>query len=376
MSAIFLTGGTGVVGSTVARTLLATPGTRLTLLLRGESDEEVNERLRSLQRFWNMPLTQVTDRVEALRGDTSLPRFGLDAKRFERVAAECTRIIHCAALVRMNLPLAEARASAVKAAENVLELAHASRRAGDFEKVEFLSTVGVGGTRPGVLPECFISEPREYHNTYEQAKAEAEVVVARGVAENLPITVHRPSMVVGDSRSGEVIRFQIFYHLVEFLSGRRTFGFYPAFGATKLDIVPVDYVADAVAWSSGRQETTGLVLHLCSGPEESLSLDELQDRVRASYIAAGLEVPRRISVPPGLLRAAIPAIRALLPTSGRRALSALPIFLAYLSGDQSFANAETRKILGDAGILLPPVDRYLGKVLDLYLRTKLLETGA
>jgi len=376
MNAVFLTGGTGVVGSAIARTLLATPGTRLTLLLRGQSDQEVQERLETLRRFWNLPVAQVTDRVEALRGDTSLPRFGLEPNRFERVAAECTRIIHCAALVRMNLPLADARASAVSAAENVLELARASRRFRLLQKVEFLSTVGVGGRRPGVLPERWITEPREYHNTYEQAKAEAEVIVAQGVAEGLPITVHRPSMVVGDSRSGEVIRFQIFYHLVEFLSGRRTFGFFPAFGATRLDIVPVDYVANAVVWSSGTLDTSSLVLHLCSGPEESPRLDELQARVRESFLTAGLKVPRRISLPPGMLRAALPAIRALLPASGRRALSTLPVFLAYLSGDQGFANTETRRILGGAGMPLPPVETYLGKVLDRYVRTKVLETQA
>jgi thioester reductase-like protein len=376
MRAIFLTGGTGVVGNAIARALLATAGTRLALLLRGRSDQEVQERLQTLLRFWKLPLGEVSDRVDALRGDASLPRFGLDPSRFQRVAAECSRIIHCAALVRMNLSLADARASAVSAAENVLELAGASRRFGRLEKVEFLSTVGVGGNRPGVLPERWITEPRGYHNTYEQAKAEAEVVVARGVAEGLPITVHRPSMVVGDSRAGEVIRFQIFYHLVEFLSGRRTFGFVPAFGATRLDIVPVDYVADAVVWSSGRPDTSGLVLHLCAGPEGSLRLDELQARVRESFVAAGHEVPRRISLPPGMLRAAIPAIRALLPASGRRALSTLPIFLAYLSGEQGFANKETRKILGDAGIALPAVDSYLGKVLDRYLRAKPLETRA
>jgi thioester reductase-like protein len=376
MSLIFITGGTGVVGNAIARNLLATPGTRVALLLRGRSDEEVQARLQTLLRFWKLPLTQVSDRVEALRGDTSLPRFGLDLNRFQRVAAESNRIIHCAALVRMNLPLTDARGSAVSAAENVLELADTSRRYGGLEKVEFLSTVGVGGNRPGVLPERWITEPRGYHNTYEQAKAEAEVVVARAVAEGLPITIHRPSMVVGDSRSGEVIRFQIFYHLVEFLSGQRTFGFFPAFGATKLDIVPVDYVADAVVWSSGRQDTSGHVLHLCAGPEGSPRLDELQARVRESFVAAGRQVPRGISLSPRMLRAAMPAIRALLPASGRRALSTLPIFLAYLSADQGFANEKTRKILGDAGIYLPAVNSYLGKVLDRYLRTNPPETRA
>src|SRR5206468_3341904 len=184
------------------------------------------QRRRPLAQFWKLPDGEVAARVEMVRGDTSLPHFGLDSARFERIAAECSRIIHCAAMVRMNLPLAEARRAAVRAAENVVELARSAARAGILEKVEFLSTVGVGGTLPGTLPERWITESRAYHNTYEQAKAEAEVLVAQGVAEGLPITVHRPSMVVGDSRTGDVLRFQIFYHLVEFLSGRRTFGFF------------------------------------------------------------------------------------------------------------------------------------------------------
>ena len=376
MSTVFLTGGTGVVGSKIALTLLETSELRLKLLTRGESDDDVQERLRTLAQFWKLNDNEIAARVEMVRGDTSLPRFGLDSARFERIAAECARIIHCAAIVRMNLPLVEARSAAVRAAETVVELARSAKRAGILEKVEFLSTVGVGGTLPGALPERWITEPREYHNTYEQAKAEAEVLIAQGVAEGLPITVHRPSMVVGDSRTGDVLRFQIFYHLVEFLSGRRTFGFFPAFGATRLDIVPVDHVANAVVWSSGTQDTVGRILHLCAGPEESLTLGELQSRVRASFVAAQMRVPTRITVPPAILRVALPVIGRLLPESGRRALSTLPIFLAYLSGNQSFANDRTRTILGGAGIVLPPVDSYLGKVLDRYVRTKAQEPRA
>jgi thioester reductase-like protein len=367
VSKVFLTGGTGVVGSAIARALLDEPEVHLELLLRGGSDAAVRERLQVLARYWNLPDARVADRVVAVRGDTSLPRFGLESARFQQIAAECTRIIHCAALVRMNLPLAQARASALDAADNVLQLARSSQRAGQLEKVEFLSTVGVAGTRPGVLPERWVTDAREYHNTYEQAKAEAEVRVARGVAEGLPVTVHRPSMVVGDSKTGAVMRFQIFYHLVEFLSGRRTFGIFPAFGATKLDIVPVDFVANTIAWSSLRQETVGRILHLCAGPEGSLRLDELQARVRTAFVAAGVRLPRRISVPASALQVVLPVIRVLLPEPARGALSTLPIFLAYLAGNQSFANVETRKLLGDAGIALPPVDSYLGKVLENYL---------
>jgi thioester reductase-like protein len=220
----------------------------------------------------------------------------------------------------MNLPLADARASAVNGARGILELARVAHRGGRLQKVEFVSTVGVGGKRGGILPERWIIEPRTFHNTYEEAKAEAEILVAQGVADGLPITVHRPSMVVGDSRTGASMRFQIFYHLVEFLSGRRTFGLFPALGNAHLDIVPVDYVAAAVTWSAGQAATIGRVLHLCTGPRASPALRDLQVTVRRAFIAAGKPVPRRIFLPPRLLRSLLPVVAAALPAPGRRAL--------------------------------------------------------
>lgn len=370
MSTTFLTGCTGVVGSAIGRALLEQPDMRLKVLTRGASNEEAHQRVEQLRRSWSLPEGDVMSRMEVVRGDASQPRFGLDAGQFERIAAESTRIIHCAALVHMNLPLGEARAVAVGGTENILDLARASRRAGSLEKVEFLSTVGVGGRRPGLLPERRITEPRTFHNTYEQAKAEAELLVFDAVAEGLPVTVHRPSMIVGSSQTGEIARFQIFYHLVEFLSGRRTFGISPRFGATRLDIVPVDYVTRAVVWSSGTQVTRGAVVHLCTGPEGSPRLDELQSRVRDAFGAASLAVPRRVSIPPAVLRAAVPLIRGLLPAQDRRALSTLPIFLAYLSENQGFANADAIRILGGAGIRLPPVESYLGRILAHYLSSR------
>ena len=84
MSTVFLTGGTGVVGSAIARTLLEQTDVRLSLLMRGQSDEDVRERLRMLGRFW--PEAEFSARAVAVRGDTSLPRFGLDP------ATECSHL--------------------------------------------------------------------------------------------------------------------------------------------------------------------------------------------------------------------------------------------------------------------------------------------
>ncbi|MGH7340714.1 MAG: SDR family oxidoreductase, partial [Candidatus Rokuibacteriota bacterium] len=238
MSTYFLTGGTGVVGGAIAQRLLAdSPGNRIRLLIRAGSDTEVTGRLEELVSSWALEAS-ARARIDAVRGDTTLPRLGLEGDVYARLASECTHLVHCAAIVRMNLAIDEARESAVGAARNLVDLARACRTTGRLEKVEVLSTVGVGGRRPDPLPERWITERREFHNTYEQAKAEAEDYLRSELEPGFPMTVHRPSMVVGDSRSGRIARFQIFYHLAEFLSGRRTFGVFPRLGGNRLDVVP------------------------------------------------------------------------------------------------------------------------------------------
>jgi NAD(P)-dependent dehydrogenase (short-subunit alcohol dehydrogenase family) len=220
MTHYFITGATGAIGSALVPVLLADPQAKCTLLLRAGSADELGARRQSLYRFWQPSVgdTPLHDRLRALRGDVTLPDFGLAVADYQELAGQCTHIIHSAGNVRMNLPIEQARRSSVDSARHIVALAQACAR---LEKVEFVSTVGVGGRMSGTLPEEWLSSERSFHNTYEQAKAEAEEIVRVEVEGGLPLTVHRPSMVVGESGSGRIIHFQVFYHLCEFLSGRR-----------------------------------------------------------------------------------------------------------------------------------------------------------
>ena len=366
IAAYFITGATGVVGSEIAARLLRDGGSRLLLLIRATDDAHGVARLAELGAYWGVPPEILRDRVEVIRGDTALPGFGLTEPGLRKIAQTVTHIVHCAALVRMNLPLGEARRSAVQGAENVIELARACHRSGQLRKVEFLSTVGIAGRRSGVLPERWITEPRTFHNTYEQAKAEAERIAAQACDAGLPLTVFRPSMVVGDSVTGRIIRFQVFYHLLEFLSGRRTSGFYPSLGDARLDLVPVDFISRVVCWSSQTPATVGRVLHLCAGPREAIPLTELRDLVRTKMRVLGLRLPLGVPLPTPLFRAALPILRAILPSRQHRALATLPVFLDYLEDRQEFGNEETSKLLGNQGLSRPPVHEFLDSILDFY----------
>lgn len=366
MKTYFVTGASGAIGSALIPLLLSDPDTRVRLLLRAGSASEREARLEALFAFWQVAPTdrQTRSRVSALRGDVTAPHFGLDDDDYRALCDECTHLVHAAGNVRMNLPIDEARHCSVDSTQHLIALAQRCER---LEKVDFVSTVGVGGRRAGIVAEDWLLGARSFHNTYEQAKAEAEDVLRAQLARGLPFTVHRPSMVVGDSASGRIIHFQVFYHLCEFLSGSRTLGLAPRFGKARLDIVPADHVARVIAWSSTHAAATGRILHACSGPQLALPLAPLRDRVRAAFARAGRRLPTVKTLSPGAFTTLLGAVGVFMPPEVRRAIRTLPVFLDYLATEQRFANERTQALLADAGLAVPAPETYLDKVLAYYL---------
>jgi thioester reductase-like protein len=270
----------------------------------------------------------------------------------------------------MNLPLEAARSSAVGAAENVLHVARRLAEKGRLAKVEVVSTVGVAGRKHRLLPETWVGAEHAFHNTYEQAKAEAEQLFRRAIEGGLALTVHRPSMVIGDSRTGRAAHFQVFYYLVEFLSGRRTHGIFPALGTACLDIIPADVVAEAIVRSSRSPQAAGRILHLCAGKSGALPLTRLQTLIRETLAARGQVSPRPRFVPRAAFRMAMRALRLVADARTRSALDTLPIFLDYLETDQAFDDARTAVWLAEQGVVRPGPESYLPAVLNFYLAAR------
>ncbi len=370
MKHYFVTGATGVIGSALVPVLLRDPEARLSLLVRAGSADELLRRLETLYRFWGVASDDdaTRSRVAALAGDTTLPGFGFDETTYRALAEGCTHIVHAAGLVRMNLPLEEARRSAVGSAHNVVALARACAR---LRKLDFVSTVGVGGRLSQAIPERWLTEPRAFHNTYEQAKAETEDFLREETARQpLPLTVHRPSMVVGDTRDGRIIGFQVFYFLCEFLSGRRTFGLYPDFGDARLDIIGCDIVAEAIAAASADTRTVGCIFNLCSGPQDALRIEDLKHTVRQAFTAHGIAVPGQRVLPRRWYGRLARFGARLAPPDLRKALSTLPIYLDYLADSQAFDDREFLGWLAGNGRGRPAAATYLHQVLDYYIATR------
>lgn len=372
----FLTGSTGAIGSALLRLLLTESSNRIWALMRADTDEDAATRLERLIAFWELNSEQAEDarqRITVLKGDTDQNQFALPSSSYFEIVRQCTHIVHCAGVVRMNLPLEAARQHAMSATTNIIALAQACQASGVLRKVEFVSTVGVAGKMSGHVPETWITQARDFHNTYEQAKAEAEDYLRAHLAQHpLPVTVHRPSMVVGDSATGKIIHYQIFYHICEFLAGRRTFGLLPSLGDTRLDTVPVDYVAAAIKYSSEHPDSIGKIFHLSAGPKDAIPLTQLQLLVTQTFNEKGISVPIAIKLPVAVFQQVIHLLSPFVNEKISRSLKTFPFFLEYLSGSQAFDNSVSKHYFRDLPI---PEKSLLRLTLRQYIQNRYQPTA-
>src|SRR6056297_303777 len=170
---VFLTGATGVVGSAVLEQLLERTSFDVTVLLRAESQDEFESKSERLIQSLSPPTQHLHNRVRWVVGDITLEQLGLSEESWEFVTAQCTHIVHSAGKVKLNQSISEARSNSLFTAKQIVQLASCIR---NLQKVEVLSTIGVAGCLPGSVPEERLTMERRFHNTYEQAKAEAEEI--------------------------------------------------------------------------------------------------------------------------------------------------------------------------------------------------------
>jgi thioester reductase-like protein len=227
MGAVLLTGATGFVGTELLRRLLEDGDRPVHALVRAPDDRAAAERL------------PAHDRLNVLAGDIEQPGLGLSEAARARLAEEVTTIVHGAASISFDLSLEESRRVNVDGTRNVVELAE---RCPGLERLTYISTAYVAGEPRGVFREDQLDVGQRFRNPYERSKFEAERMI-RERANGMPLQVLRPSIIVGDSRTGRTSSFNVLYGpLKAFARGR--IPAIPARRSAPVDIVPVDYVAD------------------------------------------------------------------------------------------------------------------------------------
>jgi thioester reductase-like protein len=296
MGAVVLTGATGFVGSELLARFLQRGSRRVYALVRASDDEAAAGRL------------PAHERLTAVAADIERPGLGLDRRTADAIAEDATTVVHCAASVSFGLDLEQSRRVNVDGSRRMVELAERCARRGDgLERLSYISTAYVAGAHRGVFGEDQLDVGQRFRNSYEESKFEAETLV-RERARGLPLQVMRPSIVVGDTRTGWTSSFNVLYApLKAFARGRLPA--IPGRRSAPVDIVPVDYVADA-AYGLATHGPGG-TFHLVSGENASTvgRLLELSSRHLGKRPPTMLPplLYRRLAHP--LLRRRYPALR-------------------------------------------------------------------
>jgi thioester reductase-like protein len=346
---VLLTGATGFVGmELLARYLERTERPVLTVVRAG-GEEAARERIDGvLANLFGEDAGRYADRVTAFAGDLTAPDLGLDRGRWDLLAAESTMIVHCAASVSFGLTLEEARAINVEGTRRMLALAGRAQELGGLERYAQVSTAYVAGTHGGRFRECDLDVGQSFNNSYEQSKFESERLV-RSHPE-LPFTVLRPSIVVGDRNSGWTAAFNVLYWPLRALA-RGLFPAVPAIPSAPVDVVSIDYVADgihALCESSGGIRHT---YHLTAGTEAS-TIAEIAELASAYF----QQPPPRLLSPAEFMSADHGVARSMLEEGA--------MYFPYFSVTTTFDDAFARAKLEPAGISAAPLREYMSRLLD------------
>jgi long-chain acyl-CoA synthetase len=346
---LFLTGVTGYIGSSLLKKYLDDTDMKMNLLVRSRRDRNPADRLQAVleELYPGSDPETFADRLMVLEGDITLERLGLDEEDYNALASRVTRIIHCAAAARFDLDLEDARSINLGGTRNMLELA---RACASLEKFDYIGTAYVAGRRDGLILEDELDAGQEHRNTYERSKMEAEKLVRESFGE-LPVTIMRPSIVICDSRTGRASDFNGFYRALR-LYWHGLVEMLPGDPSCRMDLVPVDYVTDAIYALSGNEASTGRCYHITAGADRAASLAEIRD-LAAEYF--GLE-PFTI-IPPDDFLAWLSGMDCELTDDEKRITDELKLYMPYLNTEMTFDNSGAVR---DTGLEPPPVREYFG----------------
>ena len=337
---IFLTGSTGYIGAHVASNLLADHAEPLNVLVRAGDADEARRRLwHALQ--LHMDLARFDEflrtRIRVFRGDLTGERFGLEHDEYRELVRSTDSVIHCAASLNRKSEKSCLNVN-LRGTLEVVQLAVRARDDHGLRRFSHVSTVAVAGHRANEVVEedSAIDWNRSDYDPYARTKKFCEHMV-RQLLSDVPRTIFRPSIVLGDSRRPETNQFEMVRAFV-FLAGLPVLPFRPT---DKVDIVPVDYVAGAIATLHQKEKPAHEIYHLSSGVD-SETFVELTDALAKSQ---GKRGPKYV---PSLEGTSSKVINALAGRAGKLGglATLLKVFLPYLVWNTVFDN---RRVVAEMG---------------------------
>ncbi len=327
------------------------PGTLVHALVRAKFAAEAREILDAL------PMDQRA-RVRLVEGDAAAMDLGLSGVEFAQLASEVDRIHHVASVSYLGVDRSTAEHVNVQGAHEILEFASACSH---LKCLVHHSTALVSGDRTGVVTEDDLKAGQSFRNVVEETKARAEKMM-RAAMPRLPIAVVRPSMVVGDSLTGEIDRFDGPYLIMLLIvtSPAEIALPLPGRGDMRLNLVPADYVARASRAIGLDPASPGRTFHVVD--PAPLTARRVFELVAA---AGGRRTPRGF-IPANLTK-------ALLRTPGLERFAKSPrAFVDALATPVTWTSANADEVLGRADVTCPPFESYVDKLVE-FVQSRLRE---
>ena len=343
---IFLTGFPGFIAGRLVQRLAQEDG-KFLLLVQPALAGQARLDIREIAGRTHKPLED----FRILEGDISQPDLGLSPHDLELARSQATLIFHLAALYDLAVAREPAMLVNVTGTRNVNSFA---KSAPNLRHYHYVSTCYVAGKRRGRIREADLKHDAGFRNYYEETKYLAETEVA-GLKAELPITIHRPSVVCGDSVSGETTKFDGIYYLIKYLL--KSPGLFSILNIgnreVELNLVPVDFVVESLAVLARDSRALGKTLQLAD--PNPLSTRELFD-VIAEEITGHRS---RLTLPSSLVHFSL-----MLPVSPP--ITGLPhSAVPYFFLEQTYDTTEATALLSPQGHSCPTIPSNAPKIVAL-----------
>ena len=358
--AYFVTGATGFIGQFLVRNLM-TRGAPIYVLVRKGSAKKLD----ALRESWG----DAKGLVIPVTGDLEKPKLGVSDDDIRKLKGKIDHMFHLAAIYDLKATAEAQRAANVGGTRHAVQFAQAVN-AGCFEHV---SSIAAAGLYDGVFREDMFEEAEDLDHPYFKTKHDSEAVVRDECKR--PFRIYRPGFVVGDSKTGYIDKIDGPYYFFKFLQKVRGAvpPWFPMVGIEggRINIVPVDFVADALDYIAHKKGLDGKTFHL-TDPEphrigEVLNIfarvghaPQMTMRLNARMFGF---IPAPVLYGIGSLAPIKRMVRAVLTDLG------IPkdVF-QFINWPTRYDNRETTKALKGSGIAVPPLDAYADKLWDYWER--------